>query len=125
MRAVTAVIDILRTYSGVTGVLHSYSGSKEQAKQLLDMGFYFGFGGPVTWSNARKIKSVVSYLPIDAILLESDAPDQTPEHYRGQRNEPAWITEVAKEIANLKGISVSRIADATRANAVELFQLED
>lgn len=124
VRAVTAVIESLRVFPGVTGVLHSYSGSKEQAQQLLDMGFYFGFGGPVTWDNARKVKAVVEYLPLDAIVVESDAPDQPPERYRGQRNEPAWITEAVQTIADLQGVSAICVADATRANTINLFGLE-
>jgi len=118
------VIDILKQYKGVTGVLHSYSGSTEQARQLLDMGFCFGFGGPVTWKNARRVKATVKYLPLEAILLESDAPDQPPERYRGQRNEPSWITEVAQEVADIKDISIEQVAATTSANTSRLFNFK-
>jgi len=124
VRGVTDVIDQLKQFPDVTGVLHSYSGSQEQAKQLLDLGYYFGFGGPVTWTNAKKVKSVVEYLPLNAILLESDAPDQPPQRYRGQRNEPAWVVEVAAEIAKIHNVSIKQVATSTSENAKKLFKLD-
>ncbi len=123
VRAVTDVIDMLQDYPKVGGVLHSFSGSIEQAEILIAKGFLFGIGGPVSWENANKIKRMVTKLPLKSIVLESDAPDQPPQNYRGQRNEPAWITDVVHEIANLHSISAAEVAESTTANAQRLFRL--
>ena len=123
VKALADVINLLKEYPKVGGVLHSFSGSIEQAEILHKRGFLFGIGGPVTWNNARKIKEMVAKLPLDAIVLESDAPDQPPENYRGQRNQPAWIVDVVEEIAKLHSLSTTEVAKFTTANAERLFKL--
>jgi len=123
VKALADVINLLKEYPKVGGVLHSFSGSIEQAEILYKRGFLFGIGGPVTWNNARKIKEMVAKLPLDAIVLESDAPDQPPENYRGQRNQPAWIVDVVEEIAKLHSLSTTEVAKFTTANAERLFKL--
>ena len=103
------------------GDMHCYSYSLEVAKQVLDMGFYLGIGGVVTFKNAKKLKEVVAYMPLDRILLETDAPYLAPEPHRGTRNSSAYLTGVVEEIARLKEISPERVIEATCENARRLF----
>lgn len=123
-RAVEDVLKLLRNYPDVAAVLHSYSGSTEQARQLAEHNIYFGFGGPVTWPQSRKLRSVVASIPIEKILLETDAPDQSGEQHRRQRNEPAYLPEVAETIAQIKQLSASEIARVTTSNAQALFKID-
>ena len=103
------------------GVLHSYSDDLETARKGLAMNFYLGIGGPVTFKNAQDRKAVVRELPLDRILLETDAPYLTPHPHRGKRNEPAYIPLIAAEIARLQEISLEEVAETTTANADHLF----
>ena len=105
------------------GVFHCYSGSREEARQLLDMGFYLGFGGALTFRNARKAVEVVAYMPLDRLLLETDAPYMAPEPLRGQRCHSGMILHVARRVAEIKGLSLREVLDATRRNAHTLFSL--
>lgn len=111
----------LRRSDGLRGVVHSFSGSEQQAKQLWDIGFHLGIGGPVTYERARRLRRVVATMPIEFLLLESDAPDQPDAAHRGQRNEPARITEVLRCIAALRREPERLVAEATSANARRLF----
>ena len=81
----------LRPYAGLRGVVHSFSGSEQQARQLIDLGLYLSFGGPITYPRANRLRRLVASLPLDAILVETDAPDQPDAKHRGQRNEPAFL----------------------------------
>ncbi|MFY9461866.1 MAG: TatD family hydrolase [Candidatus Sungiibacteriota bacterium] len=101
------------------GIIHFFSGTKEDAKELLGLGFSFSFGGVITF--ARDYDEVIKYLPLDRILLETDAPYVAPTPHRGKRNEPAYVIEVAKKIAELKGLSFEEIAAKTTDNAQKLF----
>lgn len=103
------------------GVIHCYSYSAQLAEEYLSMGFYFGIGGVVTFKNGRKCKEVVEMLPLDKILLETDAPYLAPEPFRGKRNESPYLSYVAKEIAGIKGISEEEVIARTRANAYRLY----
>jgi TatD DNase family protein len=124
-RAVEAVVLALKRYRGrLRGVVHSYAGSSEQAQQLFDLGFMLGIGGPVTYPRAQRLRELVSRMPIEFLLLESDAPDQPLSAWRGQRNEPARVREVAACIAALRNVTVDEIADRTSANANALFRLD-
>ncbi|HRG15342.1 MAG TPA: TatD family hydrolase [Pseudomonadota bacterium] len=123
-RAVDEVILRLRRIGGLRGVVHSFSGSGEQARQLFQLGFHLGIGGPVTYERAQRLRGLVATMPIDCLLLESDAPDQPNASARGARNEPAAIADVASAIAGLRGVDVADIAAATSANAVRLFRLD-
>lgn len=105
------------------GVVHSFSGSRQQAGQLWDMGFLLGIGGPVTYSRARRLRSLVAGMPLEFLLLETDAPDQPDAGIRGQRNEPARLVAVLEAIAGLRDEDPSVIAAATSANAERLFGL--
>lgn len=106
------------------GVVHCYSYTKELAKVFLDMGFYFGIGGVVTFKNARKLVETVEYLPMDKIVLETDSPYLAPEPYRGKRNCSLYIPYVAETIAKIKNISVSDVYAATWENAMKLYRME-
>jgi len=120
-RSVDEVILRLRRTGGLRGVIHSYSGSEEQARQLWQLGFCLGIGGPVTYERARRLRRIVACMPIECLLLETDAPDQPDAGWRGRRNEPARLREVADCVAALRGISVEALAEATTANARRLF----
>lgn len=100
-------------------VLHFYAGSLEMAKKFAEIGCYFTFGGVITFT--RDKDEIVKYLPLDRILLETDAPYVAPEPYRGKRNEPAYVVEVAKKMAEIKGVSFEEAANQTYKNAKEVF----
>ncbi|MGH8157028.1 MAG: TatD family hydrolase [Rhodanobacter sp.] len=114
----------LRRIGGLRGVVHSFSGSEQQARHLWGMGFCIGIGGPVTYQRAQRLRRIVAQMPIEFLLLESDAPDQPDAAHRGQRNEPARITEVLHCIAALRNTPEAEIAAATTANARRLFDLD-
>lgn len=120
-RAVDEVIAALRATGGLRGVVHSWSGSPEQARQLFAMGFCLGIGGPVTYPRASRLRGLVASMPIGCLLLETDAPDQPDAGHRGQRNEPARLGEVLRTVAALRGEPEAAVAEATRANAERLF----
>ena len=122
-RSVEEVINTLRRYPGLSGVLHSYSGSEQQARQLIDMGFYLSFGGPITYERAKRLHRLVANLPLSAMLLESDAPDQPGSEHRGERNEPAYLPEVLQTLVQLRDESPAAIAEASRENTRRLFRL--
>ncbi len=120
-RAVDEVIATLRRVGGLRGVIHSYSGSAEQAAQLYKLGFHLGIGGPVTYERARRLRGLVSTMPLEWLLLETDSPDQPDSAHRGQRNEPERLTMVLDTIAQLRAMDRDTLADATRLNAERLF----
>lgn len=103
------------------GVVHSFSGSAEQATRLRELGFCVGIGGPLTYARARRLRATIASLPLDSLLLETDAPDQSGVAHRGQRNEPAYVVEVLACLAELRGETATAIAHATCANARRLF----
>ena len=120
-RAVDEVIATIRRIGGLRGVVHSWSGSEEQARQLYGLGFSLGIGGPVTFERAQRLRRTVATMPIDHLLLETDSPDQPDAARRGQRNEPAFLVDVLREVARLRGQDESVVAEATRRNAEALF----
>lgn len=120
-RAVEEVIATLREVGGQRGVVHSWSGSEEQARQLFELGFCLGIGGPVTYDRAKRLRRTVASMPLDCLLLETDAPDQPDADWRGQRNEPARLRQVLAVVAQLRGQPAAAIAEATSANALRLF----
>jgi TatD DNase family protein len=122
-RAFEDTILALRRVGGLRGVVHSFAGSEEQARQLLDMGFLLGIGGPVTYERAKRIRRVVATMPLEGLLLETDSPDQPDAGHRGQRNEPARLVEVLRVIAALRNEPEARVAETTFANACRLFGL--
>lgn len=122
-RAVDAVIAAIRRHAPLRGVVHSFSGSPEQARQLWDLGFLVGLGGPVTYERANRLRRLAASIDIDQLLLETDAPDQPDAHIRGQRNEPARLAAVLETIARLRDEDPATVAAATTRNAERLFGL--
>ena len=121
--AFEAVILELRAFGKpLRGVVHSFSGSAEQARQLRQLGFLIGIGGPVTHERARRLRKLVATVPVESLLLETDAPDQPGAGHRGSRNEPAYIVEVLQCVAGLRGEEPAGLARATTANARRLFR---
>ena len=105
----------------LTGVVHCFSYSKEMAREYLNMGYYIGVGGVVTFKNAKKLKEVVDYVPLTSILLETDCPYMAPVPNRGKRNNSIYIKYVAQEIARIKGVSADEVIAVTRANAENMY----
>lgn len=122
-RAVEEVTATLKRIGRLRGVVHSFSGSEEQARQLFALGFHIGLGGPVTYARAHRLHRVVQSMPLEWLLLETDAPDQPLEGHQGQRNEPALVRRVLAAIAALRDESEDAVAAATTANAHRLFGL--
>ncbi|TCI67395.1 TatD family deoxyribonuclease [Exiguobacterium sp. SH0S7] len=123
--ATADVLDLLEEEHAedVGGVFHSYSMSVELLERCLKLNFYISLGGPVTFKNAKVPKQVAQQVPLDRLLVETDCPYLTPTPFRGKRNEPAYVTYVAEEIAALRGIPYEALAEATTANAKRLFRL--
>ena len=122
-RAVDAVIAAIRRVGGLRGVVHSFPGSMEQARQLSQAGFLLGLGGQVTYDRANRLRTLAATMPIDWLLLETDSPDQPDSGIRGQRNEPARLLHILETIAALRNADPGDIANATSANAQRLFDL--
>lgn len=122
-RAVDAVIASFKRIGGLRGVVHSFSGSPEQARQLWQLGFMIGIGGPATYDRANRLRGLVTRMPLEYLLLETDAPDQPDSGIRGQRNEPARLPFICETIARLRGEDPAAVAAATTANAGRLFNL--
>jgi TatD DNase family protein len=121
--AFEAVILELRGFGKpLRGVVHSFSGSAEQARQLWKLGFLVGIGGPVTHERARRLRKMVASLPIESLLLETDAPDQPGARHKDERNEPAFLVEVLQCVAALRDENPDELARATTANARRLFR---
>ncbi|MBO8172663.1 MAG: TatD family hydrolase [Bacillaceae bacterium] len=119
------IVDILREENAaeVGGIMHCFSGSWELARQCLDMNFYISLGGPVTFKNAKKPKEVAQKVPLDRLLIETDSPYLTPEPYRGKRNESGYVRYVAEKIAELRGVELEELAEATMNNARTLLKI--
>ena len=120
------VVNILReeNAASVGGVMHCFSGSVETARECIAMNFMISLGGPVTFKNARLPKEVASDIPLEHLMIETDAPYLAPHPYRGKRNEPAFVPLVAEEIARLKGLTIEEIAQATTDNAKKFFGID-
>jgi TatD DNase family protein len=118
------VLKQLRQYKLFSGgIVHAFSGSEQQAKQYLALGFKLGLGGTVTYERAKKLRHIVTELPLDSFVLETDAPDMPLSGYQGEPNRPARVREVAQVIAELKGCSLQEVASATSLQASKLLDL--
>lgn len=117
-------LEILKAYKP-KGVLHCYSGSVEMAKEIIKLGMYIGIGGVITFKNAKNLPEVVETLPLDRILLETDAPYLAPVPFRSKRNDSSLIPYIAEKIGDIKGISKEEILKITRENAYNLFLLKN
>jgi len=109
--------------SGVSGVLHCFSGDMEMAKKAIDLGFYISIAGPVTFKNAKNLREIVKFIPDDYLLIETDAPYLSPEPMRGKRNEPSFLKYTAQVISEIRGMGISDIARITSINAMKLFKI--
>ena len=114
---------IVREFPGVTGVFHCFSGSPEMARELLKMGWYLGFDGPVTYKNARRAPEVAAVTPLDRMLIETDSPYMTPVPYRGRRNDSGYVHLVAEKLAEWKGVTPEEMARVTTENGKRLFRI--
>ena len=123
VRATETVIQYIKKYKNISGMIHSYSGSIAQARQLVELNFYISISAAVTYDNARKIKQVAREIPLDYLLLETDAPDQPDAGHRGLRNEPAFLLQTLKVLAGLREEGEGQIAIQTSENARRLFRL--
>ena len=115
---------IVRDFSDVKGVFHCYSGSAEMARQLVDLGWYIGFTGVLTFKNARKAIETVEAIPLERIVIETDCPYMAPEPFRGRRNDPGKIYRMAEKLAEIKGISVEEARRITFENGKRLYRIE-
>lgn len=113
---------ILKSSDYGNGVIHCFSGDREEAKFYLDLGFYLGFTGNITFKNAEDIREAVKYAPLDRILTETDSPYLAPIPKRGRRNEPSFIPFIANKLAELKNVSVEEVTEKTTENAFRLFK---
>ena len=118
-------MDIVRQFPEVTGVFHCYSGSAEMAKQLVDLGWYIGFTGVLTFKNARKAIEAAQAIPLDRIVIETDCPYMSPEPYRGKRNNPSRVLYVADKLAEIRGISPEEARAITLENGKRLYRITD
>ena len=117
-------LKILQTEArDLRGVLHCYSGSLETSREVFKLGWFIGVDGPLTFKNSAKLPEVVKAAPRDMILIETDAPYLAPTPYRGKRNEPAFVVEVAKKLAEIRGETLEDVAAYTTANAKNLYKI--
>lgn len=118
-------LDIMKALHGedIGGVMHCFGYGVEVAKQYLDMGYYIGVGGVVTFKNGRKLKEVVEYAPLDRIVIETDCPYLSPVPFRGKRNDSGNLTYVVEEIARLKGVDVDEVYEVTYENAHKMYRI--
>ena len=115
---------IVKEFPTVKGVFHCYSGSAEMARQLVNMGWYIGFTGVLTFKNARKAVETAASIPLDRIVIETDCPFMAPEPYRGKRNDPGMLPKMAEKLAEIRGISYEEAVKATTKNAKRLYRLD-
>lgn len=119
------VFDLINKSKVRKGVIHAYSGSAELAKEYVKLGFHIGVGGVVTFKNAKKLVEVVKTIPLEHILIETDAPYLTPTPFRGTRNNSTYLKYVVEKIAEIKDLSPEEVAKTTFDNAQKFFQLEN
>lgn len=122
-RSVDIIIRSIRRFPGVTGVIHSFAGSQQQADALIRLGFYLGVGGTCTYPRANRLRTILGNVPLESVLLETDSPDQPDSAWRGKRNDPTRLPVIAATLAGLRNDTIAHIANVTTQNAVRLFQL--
>jgi len=120
-KAVDPIIAAIRRVGVTGGIAHAFNGSRQQADQLVGLGFKLGFGGTVSFEGSRRIRALAAELPLDAIVLETDAPDIPPVWDRGGRNEPAHVARIAEVIAGLRGLDADALIEATGRNALSVL----
>lgn len=112
---------VLREFPGIRGTMHAFSGDAEHARRCLDLGFHVSVAGPVTYPNAAALREALAVVPLDRLLVETDAPFLPPQPWRGKPNHPAYVVETARRLAEVRGVPVEILAEATRANTFALF----
>lgn len=123
--AAADTLEIMKAYArGMQGVIHCFSYSLEMAREYTDMGFYLGIGGVVTFKNAKKLREIVKEIPLEFLVLETDSPYLSPVPYRGKRNSSDNLVYVAREIADIKGISYEEVTEQTEKNARQLYRMD-
>ena len=120
-RAIDPILKQLRLCPVIGGIAHAFNGSRQQADEFIKLGFKLGFGGAMTFPRASRIRELAATLPLDAIVLETDAPDIPPEWKAGARNTPDQLPRIAQTLASLRGIAVEEVAAATTANAAAVL----
>ena len=121
VNATETVVQSIKKFKNLRGMIHSYSGSSEQARQLIDLDFYISLSGSVTYDNAKKIRKVAKDIPLESLLVETDAPDQPDQTNTNKRNEPAFLINTVKAIALIREETVETVATQTTDNAKKLF----
>ena len=116
---------VVKEFPKVKGVFHCYSGSAEMARQLVDLGWYIGFTGVLTFKNARKAVETAASIPLERIVLETDCPYMAPEPFRGKRNDPGYLYRMAEKLAEIRGLPVEEIQRITTENGKRLYRIED
>lgn len=115
------MLQILKSIPVKGGVSHAFNGSLQQAEQYIELGFKLGFGGMLTYERSSKLRKLASELPLDSIVLETDAPDMTVSSHRGQRNSPEYLPECLAALAGLRNLPLARVASITTQNCIDLF----
>ena len=119
------ILSILENHSHLTGgVLHCFSENTKSMDRVIDVGFHIGIGGPVTYKKSQDLKQVVKVMPADSFLIETDCPWLAPQLRRGKRNEPAYITEIATKIAELRQVTIESVGQTSSQNFRKLFSIE-
>lgn len=122
-RSVDEVIKILKSFKSLRGVVHSFVGSEQQANILINQGFLLGFGGTITYPRANRLRNLVQTLPLESILLETDAPDQPLCGKQGQRNEPSYLVHILNTFATLRQTDPETLAEIFSHNTTQLFKI--
>ena len=118
-------MDMIRQFPQVTGVFHCYSGSPEMARQLVDMGWYIGFTGVLTFKNAKKAMQTAQSIPLERIVIETDCPYMAPEPFRGNRSDPSMVVKVAEKLGEIRGISTEEACRITLENGKRLYRIAE
>ena len=115
---------VVKEFPEVKGVFHCYSGSAEMARQLVDLGWYIGFTGVLTFKNARKAIETAESIPLERIVLETDCPYMAPVPHRGKRNDPGYLCYMAQKLAEIRGVSLEEIQHITTENGKRLYRID-
>lgn len=118
------VLSALKKHKVKGGIAHAFNGSLQQANQYIDLGFKLGFGGTMTYERSQKIRALAKELPLDAIVLETDAPDMVVSSHRGERNSPVYLVECLNSLVEIRGMSLDEVARITTMNALEVLGLQ-
>ena len=118
-----AILKTLKSSHQTSGIVHAFNGSIQQAEKYIDMGFKLGFGGMLTYERSRKLRQLAKQLPLDSIVLETDAPDMTVANHRDERNSPEYLIDCLNALAEIRQQSVNEIAHQTTLNAKSIFKL--